>query len=175
VVVAKSGDKGGTWNGAVENLKKQWVPLWVRNIDQTGNIKLIERGGYAITESKVDFKKLQTTFSFKITNTPSHNSNALQSLKNQQQDIFAYNKETEKNNDFKVKDELKPVSNPELEPFVNFFYQQILKEKDKIFIPKDIALEFPDLNETIIKKWFDKLEEQGLVRRKGRKLAYTLC
>ena len=29
-VVVESGKSGGTWNGATENLKKRWVPLWVK-------------------------------------------------------------------------------------------------------------------------------------------------
>jgi predicted Rossmann fold nucleotide-binding protein DprA/Smf involved in DNA uptake len=29
-VVVHSGTKGGTWSGANENLKKRWVPLWVK-------------------------------------------------------------------------------------------------------------------------------------------------
>lgn len=29
-LVVHSGTKGGTWEGAIENIKKQWVPIWVR-------------------------------------------------------------------------------------------------------------------------------------------------
>lgn len=29
-LVVHSGNKGGTWSGAIENLKRGWVPLWVR-------------------------------------------------------------------------------------------------------------------------------------------------
>ncbi|MYD75200.1 MAG: DNA-processing protein DprA [Gammaproteobacteria bacterium] len=29
-MVVHSGEKGGTWNGALENVKKTWVPLWVK-------------------------------------------------------------------------------------------------------------------------------------------------
>ena len=46
-VVVHSGRDGGTWNGALENLKKQWVPLWVKRTDdsQSGNCELVNRGG----------------------------------------------------------------------------------------------------------------------------------
>ncbi|MBC7341619.1 MAG: DNA-protecting protein DprA [Clostridia bacterium] len=47
VVVSASLNKGGTWAGAVENLKHGWVPLFVRggeNIPE-GNRRLIEKGG----------------------------------------------------------------------------------------------------------------------------------
>ncbi|MCX5769349.1 MAG: DNA-processing protein DprA [Candidatus Hydrogenedentes bacterium] len=31
VVVAATREKGGTWNGAIENLKQGWAPLWVKH------------------------------------------------------------------------------------------------------------------------------------------------
>ena len=34
-VVVRSGTKGGTWKGALENLKKAWVPLWVKKQEHT--------------------------------------------------------------------------------------------------------------------------------------------
>lgn len=47
-VVVRSDTKGGTWSGAIENLKKVWVPLWVKRVQdvQSGNQALISEGGY---------------------------------------------------------------------------------------------------------------------------------
>ncbi|MDE0055903.1 MAG: DNA-processing protein DprA [Gammaproteobacteria bacterium] len=47
VVVSSTRDKGGTWNGAVENLKRGWVPLWVKPTEDpgSGNPYLVEQGG----------------------------------------------------------------------------------------------------------------------------------
>jgi len=41
-----SGKKGGTWSGAHEDLKKGWVPLWVKPTDdpEAGNAELIAAG-----------------------------------------------------------------------------------------------------------------------------------
>ena len=59
VVVVKSDyDKGGTWSGAKENLKKGWVPLLVRASKHTGNQELIKIGGKEINESFIDFEDL---------------------------------------------------------------------------------------------------------------------
>ena len=46
-VVVHSGTTGGTWTGAKENLKKRWVPLWVKPTEdpEAGNGGLIEIGG----------------------------------------------------------------------------------------------------------------------------------
>lgn len=46
-IVIHSGLKGGTWEGAKENLKNAWVGLFVKKSDDThaGNQKLLEMGG----------------------------------------------------------------------------------------------------------------------------------
>lgn len=46
-VVVRTDTKGGTWNGAIENLKKAWVPLWVKRDQdtQSGNRMLVTEGG----------------------------------------------------------------------------------------------------------------------------------
>ena len=46
VVVSSAPDSGGTWKGAVENLRKRWVPLWVKRTEaaESGNPKLVELG-----------------------------------------------------------------------------------------------------------------------------------
>lgn len=45
-VVVHSGTSGGTWTGALENLKKTWVPLWVKpsNDPEAGNAALVSQG-----------------------------------------------------------------------------------------------------------------------------------
>lgn len=51
-MVISSDVKGGTWSGAIENLKKHYVPLIVRSSPAVpeGNRKLIEQGGMAFDE-----------------------------------------------------------------------------------------------------------------------------
>lgn len=46
IVVSSAPDSGGTWKGAVENLKKGWVPLSVKRTEsaESGNPKLVELG-----------------------------------------------------------------------------------------------------------------------------------
>lgn len=60
VVVSSALDTGGTWAGAIENLRAGWVPLFVRDGQDVpdGNRELIKQGGRAITledlESSLD-------------------------------------------------------------------------------------------------------------------------
>ena len=51
-VVVHSGTSGGTWNGAIENLKNRWVPLWVKHTTDrnAGNEELVRRGAMWLPE-----------------------------------------------------------------------------------------------------------------------------
>ena len=46
VVASSTPNRGGTWNGAVEDLKADWVPLWVKRThsEKSGNSHLVRRG-----------------------------------------------------------------------------------------------------------------------------------
>lgn len=54
VVVTTSAGTGGTWAGAIENLKANWVPLHVRDDGSPGNRQLIAEGGRPLAESPAD-------------------------------------------------------------------------------------------------------------------------
>jgi len=64
-VVASDYNKGGTWSGAVENLKNNWVPLLVRyeNKIPEGNHELIKLGGIIL-----DYPSIQNDFTSYLTN-----------------------------------------------------------------------------------------------------------
>ena len=61
-VVHSHKEKGGTWNGALENLKEQWVPLWIREDSNPtgGNANLKKRGAKSMPRqiNKLDFSGL---------------------------------------------------------------------------------------------------------------------
>ncbi len=48
-IVVKSDIKGGTWEGAKENLKNNWVPVWVLDYNVKGNIELAKKGARKLT------------------------------------------------------------------------------------------------------------------------------
>jgi predicted Rossmann fold nucleotide-binding protein DprA/Smf involved in DNA uptake len=73
IVVASSANKGGTWSGAMENLKNEWVPLFVVTYDDMpeGNQLLLERGGIELPLSKVeDYSNLDSYLREKSENIP---------------------------------------------------------------------------------------------------------
>ena len=50
-IVVKSDTKGGTWEGAKENIKKQWVPLWVIDNKEKGNEEIVKMGAKRLLNS----------------------------------------------------------------------------------------------------------------------------
>ena len=64
VVVASAHESGGTWAGAVENLKRGWVPLWVHRSAAAGpgNAALVARGAHWLSpDSTTVFNRRETT------------------------------------------------------------------------------------------------------------------
>jgi predicted Rossmann fold nucleotide-binding protein DprA/Smf involved in DNA uptake len=55
LVVSATEAAGGTWAGAVENLKRQWVPLYVRSGEQAppGNRLLVDQGGRPVSSTSL--------------------------------------------------------------------------------------------------------------------------
>jgi len=45
-IAVHSGTSGGTWNGVIENIKQNWVPMWVKPTDdsEAGNSALVQKG-----------------------------------------------------------------------------------------------------------------------------------
>ncbi|MDD3364733.1 MAG: DNA-processing protein DprA [Syntrophomonas sp.] len=86
VVVSATEGRGGTWAGAMENLKQRWVPLMVRKGDHvpSGNQALIKSGAVGIDSSilgnmRVSFNNLQNIENGSWTNR----QQAILSLENQ--------------------------------------------------------------------------------------------
>lgn len=61
VVISSDLQKGGTWNGAVEDLQARWVPLWVKRNgeEKSGNSVLVQRGANQLPD---DLSNLQDLF-----------------------------------------------------------------------------------------------------------------
>ena len=60
LVIDSDLNKGGTWNGAVENVNARWVPLWVKKSDRPncGNSELVRRGGQWLPDGMPDFRDM---------------------------------------------------------------------------------------------------------------------
>lgn len=52
-IAVHSGTSGGTWNGVIENIKHNWVPMWIKPTDdpEAGNVTLVQKGAQWLPES----------------------------------------------------------------------------------------------------------------------------
>ena len=95
-LVVQSGTKGGTWSGAMENLNKQWVPLWVkRTSDNMSGNSAIEKAGAAWVSgsiSEVDFTAL---FSSTTLDTGADDDLFNRAASGIKEDVLEYSPETQ--------------------------------------------------------------------------------
>ena len=76
VVISSTPNKGGTWNGAIEDLETRWVPLWVKKSgeEKSGNPELIKLGGRRLPE---DLSNLTNLFDDSSTNGATTSSSSV--------------------------------------------------------------------------------------------------
>lgn len=75
LVIDSALESGGTWAGAVENLKHGWVPLYVRSLGEgAGNAALIAAGGLPFTLTANSTDSLIGLFGDRVVDPPSSDS-----------------------------------------------------------------------------------------------------
>lgn len=61
-IAVHSGTSGGTWNGVLENIKHNWIPMWVKPTDdpEAGNATLVQKGAKWLPASfdKIEIEQL---------------------------------------------------------------------------------------------------------------------
>jgi predicted Rossmann fold nucleotide-binding protein DprA/Smf involved in DNA uptake len=87
VVVSSDFEKGGTWAGAIENLRHKYAPLFVRTGDDVpeGNRKLLDKGGLPL-DLKGD--ELSTVSLDEFFTQRSNDKKEMMKVGNQQVDLF---------------------------------------------------------------------------------------
>lgn len=102
IVISSTANKGGTWNGAIENLKAGWVPLWINNTEnlKSGNSLLVSNGAQWLPGSPLSITGLMRKTEVNVKDNP----NVLQ-LK--QQETPKQTRDTEQ--DLEVQETLPPV------------------------------------------------------------------
>ena len=143
---------GGTWNGARENLKEQWVPLWVRETQdpESGNAKLITKGGRPLSED-LDISKLVASE---------------QNRDNPPQDLFKHSAVREGAQKYPTREDglILPIDNLSLYEIFLLKLQPELSHREKT--PDEIC-EALKINKTQLNLWL----KQALKDKKVKKLS----
>ena len=188
-LVIHSGQKGGTLNGAEENLKKRWVPLWVKPTSdkEAANASLVAKGGHWC-EPDINNLMISNLFQVETTTKPQK--------KLEQKDLFSTSTqsdlfsmaESEKQQEtlnevptiFEEKPDKKVLTNPVADlkasesTLVNF-YQLFIKELPKIAMsPKslDDLIETTSLHKSQLNDWLNRAYDEGLVKKLSRPVRY---
>jgi predicted Rossmann fold nucleotide-binding protein DprA/Smf involved in DNA uptake len=147
-IVVHSGKRGGTWEGAKENLRHKWVPLFVKESDdvETGNSELIDMGGMPL--SRTILKDEAIEYLFEVSQ-----------------------KEKKLNEENKKTDLLKQEKNEAIGLSLD---EMILELLSKERLPIKKIAEKIDEEEKSIKKCIDKLVKSGEIQKhRNRPLQFS--
>lgn len=166
-IIVHSNSSGGTWTGANEALKNQWVPLWVRELSdpKSPNQLLINLGANVLT-----LKALNSNLSaLEVSNVSS----------NPQASLFDMGEETSNR---KISESVIEVSTPEMTSFdtqlsiYDFFLYKLRHtyNDESVFKPKELE-ELFELKSVQIHEWLVKAEEDNRITKlDGRTKKYML-
>ena len=72
IVISSTANKGGTWNGAIENLKAGWAPLWINKTEnpKSGNSVLVSKGAKWLPGSPLSIEELMGKIEINTKATP---------------------------------------------------------------------------------------------------------
>lgn len=192
-LVIHSGKKGGTLNGAEENLKKAWVPLWVKTTadKDAANADLVAKGG-RWCEADVQ--------SLKISDLLKSNDSIGAQVKEEQVDLFSMAghsdlfAESEINTETKIVEtepdvpgfeekidkvvpsgETPEVSEQSSEPVD--FYQLFTSELQRLAdspVTVDELIESTGLHKSQLKDWLKRAEDDGVLKKLNRPIRYQI-
>ncbi|SKA25624.1 Rossmann fold nucleotide-binding protein Smf possibly involved in DNA uptake [Vibrio cincinnatiensis] len=192
-LVVHSGAKGGTWEGAIQNLKKGWVPTWVKQTQDStaGNAGIVAAGASWCSENiaELDVQSLL------VSSTISNVNNQTDLFSQPQVDLFTQPNEIpqrESNDDLAVEDgfEKKTKNNDVLsqtkESVSPTKAEQEIVSKDSFYqlfvqylqtvaiepISESELVEVSDLHKGQVKIWLSLALEQNLVTKLTRPIRY---
>lgn len=193
-LVIHSGKKGGTLNGAEENLKKGWVPLWVKPSDDknAANADLVAKGG---RWCEADIQR------FEISALLVSDTNPAPWLKEAQDDLFSISpcpervpqQELFSSADEGVEQEMPVVSDTAAESIPNEhqesasleegestvapvdFYQLFLGELRRLAgnpVTLDELMESTGLHKSQLNDWLNRATDDGVLKKRNRPTRY---
>lgn len=154
VVVSSARESGGTWAGAIENLRAGWVPLFVRNGAGVpdGNRELINRGARAL-----DGAHLASARDTILEAIASHSGAAL--VRESRAAFADDSAEADLNGG--------PGESPDRLDLFPFVWPRLHAYLSEPRTEAEIAQAF-HLHEVQVRAWLERAREQGLIRRLDR-------
>ena len=177
-VVVHSGKKGGTISGAEENIKKQWVPLWVKPTSdpEAGNAELVNKGG-SWCEENIEQLQLNSLF-ISGNNSNEEQGNLFGSVDELPFDTEEQTQEIDHriSNGAEVQMPVNPQAIEQQTPQqIIDFYQVFVSELHKIAqepITLDDLVEVTSLHKSQLNDWIKRATEEGMIKKLSRPVRY---
>lgn len=153
VVVTSSRESGGTWSGAIENLKHGWVPLWVKEHPDlnSGNTALIQHGARCLPP--VDHLRVNSLVS---------------------QESSAATGSAPQPSEAPVTKTRASSADLDHLSFYELFVQRLEASASKGPVTLDDLLQQIDVSAAQIKQWLKRAEAEGRVSTLKKPLRYTM-
>ncbi|SFS44008.1 Predicted Rossmann fold nucleotide-binding protein DprA/Smf involved in DNA uptake [Zhouia amylolytica] len=168
-IVIKSDTKGGTWEGAKENIKYKWVPLWVvnnKNIKENkGNKEVVKLGAKWLAE---DFKINTSILSKEVYKEP---------ISVKQGDLFDLTSKNEniiKEIESEEPEQEKADLNTENTSFFDFFINQLSSKFKTEEIKKNEIVNHFNLTNKQVDEWLKIGVDKKLIIKKTKPVRYLL-
>lgn len=156
LVVDSAQGEGGTWAGAIENLRHDWVPLYVRTPgEKAGNAALIAKGGRTFEYAPNE----RTSIREYLDSQPDTHSLSVQGVLDG--DVLPTNKTGQEK------------LSAALDPFQNFLNRLTLLLREDAKNEEGIRLAL-GLEKGQAKGWLSKAVELGLLEKRKRPVCYAL-
>lgn len=193
-VVVHSGTKGGTWSGAMENLRKSRVPMWVKETGDmnSGNAHIVEKGAKWLTSKLVDFKVSELIDSIEEAAMPQRPKDLFSELdkvqtsqvssqldqKSEESHIKVDLKSTEKSDEIESKNmQIDEISVVERADFIGMsFYELFLLKIQELAATEaksvDELVEDFKVSKTQLNKWLKQAVKDKKVKKLSKPVRY---
>ena len=188
VVVDSAVEKGGTWTGAVENLKNQWVSLWVKQKDdeKAGNAALVRMGARWLPK---DIPSLTDLCSAQVAAATSDETQVLAPEQSEEQpssdastpSASSLEHESEKAVASEDKEEPSKVEMDDAHApadgtldLFTLFLQHFSKLAIDCPLPADAIAEQLDLQKAQVNAWLKRGVSEGAIRKLNQPVRYEL-
>ncbi len=179
-VVVHSAMKGGTISGAKENIKNNWVPLWVKPTEDNlaANSFLVKEGAHWC-EVSVEQLDIFDLLKAQPLNTRKETDQYGRLLSLQQNDLFpAEVREFSASSSWKVEGNVATENETGTKKYnvSTDFYQIFISEMSEITIENPVSIDdiikWTNLNKSQISIWLKKAVEKGVVQKFLRPVRY---
>lgn len=171
-IVIHTGSKGGTISGAEENIKHNWVPLWVKPTEDkaAANKLLVSKGGRWCPEDvqKIDLNSL-------LISTPINAQSQPFRQDDQQSDLFSISpKEPAPQPEAKIQEASADFAIETLSETIDFYSLFLIELKRLTVQPKKIAelVEETKLQKSQITLWLKQAVNEGHIKKLNRPVRY---